>query len=297
MSESGTSPTPETANKVRGVSGLLGGYSPLRRAWRRYRPRWLWQLTPMGSRIAPFVAKHGTSVRRGPFEGMIYPMSLVGHANTLAAKLMGAYETELSESIGELIELRFDQIANIGAGEGYYSVGLARAMPRVTVHAFETDGGERRRCRELALANGVADQVKIHGTCDIAALEKVTRGSTLVICDCEGCERELLRPDLVSGLLDATVLVELHPLIDSSIPDTVLARFAPTHAIRRLHSEPRDPADWAEVAGLNGDDAALLLSESGLVHEAPGGSARASEWALMSPRATTADSATQKPSA
>lgn len=86
------------------------------------------------------------------------------------------------------------------------------------------------------------------------------------------------------GLLGATVLVELHPLIDPQIPEVVTGRFASTHTIKRVRGKPRNPADWAEVAGLDRQDAALLLSESRIVQEAPGASALFSEWALMTPR-------------
>lgn len=214
---------------------------------------------------------------------MVYPQRLVGHANVLAAKLMGAYESELGEVVCELAALPFDRVVNIGAGEGYYAVGLARAMPDATVYAFETDRGERKLCRALALANGVGDRVKLHSTCELRALRETVRGSTLVVCDCEGCERELLRPDIVPGLLDATVLVELHPLIDPDIPDLVTARFAATHATRRLRSEPRDPGDWPEVVGLDRADAALLLSETGVLDEPYVPYVHLSKWVVMTP--------------
>jgi len=276
---------PANRSRLRDVSGLLGGYSPLRRAWRRYRSQWMWRLSRTGSRIAPFVAQHGAVVRRGPFEGMAYPQALIGHVNFLAAKIMGAYEIELAEIVRELAALPFARVVNVGAGEGYYAVGLARAIPEAIVYAFETDGGERKLCDELALANGVGDRVRVQGTCDLDALRETVMGSTLVICDCEGGERELLRPDLIPGLLEATLLVEMHPLIDADIPRFVTARFAATHVTRRLQSEPRDPADWPEVAGIDCGDAALLLSESGIVGESREARGRLNEWALMIPKA------------
>ncbi len=274
----------QTRERIRGVSGLFGGYSPLRRAWRRYRPGWIWRLTRMGSRIAPFVAQHGLVVRRGPFAGMVYPDCHVGHANTLAAKLMGAYEMELTDVLLGLALMPFTRIVNIGAGEGYYAVGLARAMPDVIVDAFETDSGERKLCATLAQINGVGERITIHGTCDLRALRRTVTGSTFVVCDCEGCERELLRPDAVQGLSDATVLVELHPMIDPRIPDALVARFADTHEVTRLRGQPRNPADWAEVEGLPPDDAEVLLTESGIFEEPQGPAAPLKEWALMTPR-------------
>ena len=46
-------------------------------------------------------------------------------------------------------------IVNVGAGEGYYAVGLARRAAGAQVVAFEIDPLRRLWCRKMAGANGV----------------------------------------------------------------------------------------------------------------------------------------------
>lgn len=261
---------------------LFGGYSPVRRMWRRFRPVWLWRLSRGGATIGPFVARYGLTVRSGPFEGMVYPDRAIGHASTLPAKLMGAYESELSEVLTELVGAGFVRIVNIGAGDGYYAVGLARRIPEATVDAYETDRGDRELCLLTATANGVGHRVSVRGTCDLAALRQSVVGRSLIICDCEGCERDLLRPDRVPELRDATVLVELHPSVDREIPDLMIDRFKETHEIRPLEGTPRDASDWPEVRDLRLADATWLLAE--IAVDDQGEPVGKKQWALMSPR-------------
>lgn len=267
-----------------GVDGPFGGYSPLRRAWRRYRPSCAARLSRSGREISAFVQRNGLYVRHGPLEGMRYPQAAVGHANILAAKLLGAYELELADVVRSVINEGFRCAINIGAGEGYYAVGLALKSPGTVVTAFETDGGERRLCARMARLNGVADRVVVHKTCDSTQLAAFNGQRTFVLCDCEGCERDLLRPDVVPMLRTATMLVELHPLLQSDITDILRARFATSHDITIIASCARDPREWRELDALSTDQAALLLSEGWL----PGGPRAgprpgSNEWAYLVP--------------
>jgi hypothetical protein len=41
----------------------------------------------------------------------------------------GCYEHELHGEIEQLVTRGFDAVLNIGCGEGYYAIGLARRMP------------------------------------------------------------------------------------------------------------------------------------------------------------------------
>ena len=52
-------------------------------------------------------------------------------------KILGTLEKELRSIIDILSQKEFDMIVNIGAGEGYYAVGLALRNPRVRIIAYE----------------------------------------------------------------------------------------------------------------------------------------------------------------
>lgn len=214
---------------------LLGGYSPLRRLWRRYRPLWAWQRSATARATLPVIRQQGLEVAAGPFRGMRYPEEAVGRATWLAPKLLGTYEGELEDVLANVIAEHPPNIVNIGAGEGFYAVGLALRSPDSRVYAFETDTGERRLCRSMAKRNGVSERVVVEGTCDLVHLSRLAarigNEPSFVLCDCEGCELHLLRMDAVPFLESATLLVELHPSADPMIPSVIAAQFRSTHEL------------------------------------------------------------------
>ncbi len=262
---------------------LWGGYSPLRRIYRRLRPPWMGRLTPAGSAIDRFVGEIGLTVRHGPFVEMRFPPRADGRASFLAAKLLGAYEREIHPALLGAIAARPPVVVDVGAADGYYAVGLALLLldPATPVHAFETDGGGRRLCREMAELNGVADRLRLRGACNPAALAAVLCDRAFVLCDCEGYEVELLDPARVPQLETCTILAELHPVARTEVEATMRERFGRTHHIVVVHPEEREPADWEELAGRDARTAFLLLSEGAPAPE------RAAEfrrcWALMTP--------------
>ena len=261
---------------------LWGGYSPLRRIYRRLRPAWMGRLTEAGSAIDRFVGEIGLTVRHGPFAEMRYPPRAAGRASFLAAKLLGSYEREIHRALLGAMAARPPLVVDVGAADGYYAVGLALRLGVGTpVHAFETDGGGRRLCREMAELNGVADRLQVSGACDPAALAAALCDRAFVLCDCEGYEVELLDPARVPQLETCTILAELHPLARPGVEATMRERFGGTHRIVVQHPEERQPSDWEELAGRDARTAYLLLSEGAPSPDRAADFRRC--WALMSP--------------
>ncbi|HSQ03998.1 MAG TPA: hypothetical protein VLN59_08185, partial [Burkholderiales bacterium] len=170
--------------------------------WRAMRVPVLFKVARLvseeGAQFAHFAAaaevgKHldlalGGTVRRGPFSGMVYP-GRVAVGSTLYPKLLGSYERELQPCIDEAIARGYRTIVDIGAAEGYYAIGLARAIPRARVLAFEANPAGASALDAMAQANGVSDRVTVLGIATLANLEALPiEPPTLVVCDCEGCE-------------------------------------------------------------------------------------------------------------
>jgi hypothetical protein len=219
------------------------------------------------------VDRYGLEVRSGSFAGMRYPQEALGHASNLGAKLLGSYEQELVPTIEALLRERFQTILNVGAGEGYYAVGFALRSPESLIRAYEIDGWPRRLCGRLASVNGVAGRVLIEGACRLERLEGEALGRVLIVCDCEGCELDLLRPDRHPLLRAATLLVELHDSVDPTSTSQILRRFARTHDAELISSEPRDPERYEELAGIPEGEAHLVLWERAV-----------GSWGLLRPR-------------
>jgi len=94
----------------------------------------------------------------------------------------------------------------------------------------------REASRHLAGINGVAGRVSLRGACDRAALAQILSPGTLVICDVEGSEVELLRPESVPRLKDSFLIVELHEFLDPERSRALLERFPATHEVKLIEA-------------------------------------------------------------
>lgn len=126
-----------------GLIHAIGGYSVLFYSYRALRPRWLWRLSsPFGKPTTRYVQEHGLKVKRGPFEGLEYPAKALGHTNYLSSKLMGTYEPEVVDFLGQHVS-SCDVFVDIGSRDGFFCVGAARMSSSLVV-GFETNRFERR---------------------------------------------------------------------------------------------------------------------------------------------------------
>ena len=168
----------------------------------------------------------GGKVSGGPFAGMSYILTSIGSA--LAPKLLGTYEAELHEVVGELAQKRFALLVDVGAAEGYYAVGFARRFGGTRVIAFEQELVGRKLLAKLAAVNGVTDAIEIRGRCEPHDLQEALKPGSLLISDVEGYERVLIDPVLVPALKGASMLIEVHGEGDD-LGRELSARLAATH--------------------------------------------------------------------
>lgn len=223
--------------------------------------------------IRAIVGDGGLIIQSGPFAGMRYVSEPGGGA--FYPKLLGSYEAELHGVLARVLETQYQEVVNIGCGEGYYAVGLALCLPDTRVHAFDTNAQAQRLCAELARLNGVAQRVVVAGTCSHQQLRKITKRRTLIVCDCEGCELDLLQPEIVPRLSRCDLLVELHDFINRTISRTIMERFAATHDITLVSSVARDPLAYPSLSALSPDDRLAAVAE---------GRPQTMQWAFMTAR-------------
>jgi hypothetical protein len=190
-------------------------------------------------------ARHGLVVQSGPFAGMAYVSEAV--CSSLVPKLLGSYEAELHGLLTKILTREYEAVIDVGCAEGYYAVGLALSLPRAQVHAFDIDERARTLCAKLAQANNVSERVIVEGLCDHERLNTLIRGRTLIVCDCEGCELQLLDPALAPQLKHCDLIVELHDMLVPNVTPAIVERFAATHEITLIDAEERDPAAFSSL--------------------------------------------------
>ena len=204
--------------------------------------------------------KYGNKVIAGPFQGMTYINDAAGSA--YIPKVLGTYESELHSLVDQIVHSGYHTIIDVGCAEGYYAVGLALHCADARVYAFDIDSQACRMCHELAEINGVMDRITVQGLCDYETLSKIPLNNALLICDAEGFEEELLKPETVTGLCSCDILVELHDFLRPGVTPLLSNRFEKTHTSVFINSEPRLPIDHPEVSFLSPQDQHLALAES-----------------------------------
>ena len=228
---------------------------------RIYDPYLRWVVRRMNRRLlGELFSSRELIVVAGPFAGMKYlPFSSDGSA--LIPKLLGAYELELHGALRQIVQQEYDTLIDIGCAEGYYLVGLTLKMPRVTAYGFDLDEQALDTCRQLAELNGVAERIHLQGRCTPAKLASASGRKTLIICDCEGAEVELLDPVKVPGLVQADILVELHDRVVPGAAGIIKERFARGHDTTIIGTQDRDPAGFPLLAPLGTKDQRMALEE------------------------------------
>jgi len=214
-----------------------------------------------------FIARHGFVVQGGPFAGMTFHKSSPEQA--YLPLLTGSYEAETHPFIEAALKRDPSTIVDVGCEAGYVAVGLARRAPAAKVIGFDIDPAMRDKCRTLAAANGVGDRVMIENACTPARLDELCAGRTLVFCDCEGYEYELLDPAKAPNLKHADIIVELHDFmrIDVDITASITARFAATHDIELVGIAPRAAGQFPSVSALPDAVRAEALQENRVAYQ------------------------------
>jgi hypothetical protein len=211
--------------------------------------------------LAMLFPERPARISAGSFKGMSYVGSSVG--SLLLPKLVGFYEAELSDVIETVVQHGYDRILNVGCAEGYYAVGLAMRSPKTRVFAFDIDDNAARLCQELAQRNNVDGRVIFSGPCDPARLNEMIQGETVIVCDCEGYEMELLDPAQAPNLAHADLLVELHRVSDpkTSVKDVLMKRLESTHRCRFIPLGNYDPAQYPILQKLSPSDRNAAVAE------------------------------------
>lgn len=156
---------------ISSLKASVRGYAPRMYAWLQRRCG-----IPPGTVGRRRLA--GRDVAAGPFRGMRMGNAVSG---SYVPKLIGSYEEELHPVIEEI--LGNPPAFDVGRGEGYYLVGLARRLPNLMCIGFDTNVSATDACRELAAINEVSRQVDVRLACDHKTLSRLPLETAVVIVD------------------------------------------------------------------------------------------------------------------
>lgn len=238
------------------VKGLVSALTPVPLKVRVQSYRWHARVRRI---LQAFGGDTDFSVKSGPFKGMRYVSQ--SPWGGLIPRLIGYYEQELHPVLDRIFQRRYDTVVDVGCAEGYYAVGLALRLPSAQVYAFDTDDQARAVCADIGARNNVSSRLHIRELCDAGALNGMSLGKALIVCDCEGFEVDLLDPAAVPGLTSADILVETHDHLRPGALATLERRFGVSHDITKVSSIIRKDADYPQFAHLTAEDRNWALSE------------------------------------
>lgn len=185
-----------------------------------------------------------------PFKGMLYLTKSVG--SSLTPKTLGICEKELNRFIECLP--RFSHGINVGAAEGYYTVGLRTSGVCEKITAWETTEHGRHPLASLAQMNDVSGSLEVRSSCsppDLAnELRNLSGTPTLVVIDCEGFEGPVLE-DLDGALLACcTLFIETHDQMNPGVHGRSLAKLCATHVVVERTPEKRAASGLPQMLPL-----------------------------------------------
>ncbi|MDB4161169.1 50S ribosomal protein L11 methyltransferase [Bacteroidia bacterium] len=176
------------------------------------------------------------TVLNGPFKGMKYP-NMTSKGSTLYPKLLGSYESELHGILHEFKQIKYSQILDIGCAEGYFAVGMALQFQCDKLYAYDLDKTAIEACKEMAKLNGVASKIETNLGIDAVALASFRfTGKSLILCDCEGFEKELFSKENIQNLAQCDLIIETHDLFDIEISTYLIHLFSKTHTVETILS-------------------------------------------------------------
>ena len=177
------------------------------------------------------VRRFGFKIRHHPMAGLVYRGD--SFCSAAAPKLLSTYEIEISEVLVDVIAQRPRTLAVIGSADGFFAVGLARALPSSRIIAYEIDDSAREMSRELATRNGVASRMEFRGGCDPAGFRSLLTEDTpdFILMDIEGAELDLMMSLDSAVASRARLLIELHDFGDGTIVGPIIGKFSGTHEV------------------------------------------------------------------
>ena len=179
------------------------------------------------------IQNNGTKILAGPFKGLEFLSSSL--EGCYVPKLLGCYEQPLHKTIEKIISTNYDFILNIGSAEGYYSAGFSSKMPNSIIMAFDLNKAVKEPLINLLKKNKITNCIYSDDKFLPEWFSKYKEKKTLVFCDIEGAELDLLDPSLAPVLKDMDIVVEAHDCYDSTISKQLSDRFSVSHRIKIIN--------------------------------------------------------------
>jgi hypothetical protein len=206
------------------------------------------------------------TVKYGPFAGMIFCKDSWWGGSDIGAMLLGIYEEEVLNSIMGVTD-RYDVFIDLGAADGYYSIGSLVSKKFQTSYSFEISAKGRNVIQKNANLNRVSNKLHIFGEATQNFYKNIPikdLNSAVILIDIEGAEFFLLNRKLFSHLKKAIFFIELHDWFFEDGNKKIaklMADAKPFFKISRLTTTSRDLSKFPELLDYPDSERWLIASE------------------------------------
>lgn len=206
------------------------------------------------------------TVKYGPFSGMKFSHDNWWGGSDRGAMLLGIYESEVLNSIMTTPK-KYNVFVDLGAADGYYSIGSLISRRFKTSYSFEISAKGRAVIQQNAILNKVENKLHIFGeaTQDFyLSIPKKDLDKAVIVIDIEGGEFSLLNKESFSYLKKSIIYIELHEWFfeDGKKKLQKLMNDAkPFFKISSLTTTSRDLSKFSELADYADSERWLIASE------------------------------------
>jgi hypothetical protein len=204
-------------------------------------------------------------VKYGPFKGLLLNSDFNWSKSDIAPMLLGTYEQPILEYIAKT-STNIRNFINIGAGDGYYAVGMLYANFSERAFAYEISEKSRQSILGNAISNDVKNRINIKGAVTNNFLSEYSEKEleeSLILVDIEGAEFELFESLDVNKLIRTRIIIELHDFIEYSEHKVarLVSQFIESHSISIIKTGPRNLDEMPELENMHDSDRWLMISE------------------------------------
>jgi hypothetical protein len=206
------------------------------------------------------------TVQYGPFTGMKFSHDNWWGGSDRGAMLLGIYEQEVLNSIMTTPK-KYNVFVDLGAADGYYSIGSLISRKFKTSYSFEMSAKGRDVIKKNAILNKLENKLHIFGEAThnfYSLIPKKDLDKAVIVIDIEGAEFSLLNKKSFSCLKKSIIFIEVHDWFfkDGKRKMTKLISDAkPFFKVSTLTTTSRDLSKFPELAHYGDSERWLIASE------------------------------------
>jgi hypothetical protein len=221
-----------------------------------------------------------STVSYGPFKGLRLSENSSWGATDRGAMLLGLYEREILETLERMAD-KEKAFINLGAGDGYYALGVLVGSLFKETYCFEQSIYGQSILETNAEKNQVANRIKVFGKADGNFFKLIPERywqNSVILCDIEGGEFSIFTKDVFSKFGKSQIIIEIHDWFfqDAALKmQKMLENFSDTHSCSKVTTTSRDLSTFDELRGFSDTERWLICSEN---------RERLMTWFILSPK-------------